>query len=63
MIVQFIDNVTGTPVYVNPTYVETMRPDPVDPLNVTEIKLGDGEVLHVQDEHSLVADKLARPEA
>lgn len=62
MIVQFFENQTGVPVYVNPTYVETMRPDPADPLNVTEIKLGDGQVLHVRDEHTAVADKLSQPE-
>ena len=28
MIVQFIDSVMGTPGYVNPAYVVTLRPDP-----------------------------------
>ena len=62
MIAQFIETGTGIPVYVNPTYVETFRPDPVDPHRITVIKLGDGEVLRVQDEHTNVADKLARPQ-
>jgi uncharacterized protein YlzI (FlbEa/FlbD family) len=62
MIVQFIESGTGIPVYVNPTYVETLRPDPADPHRVTVIKLGDGEVLRVQDEHANVADKLATPQ-
>jgi hypothetical protein len=60
MIVQFIDTVAGTPVYVNPDYVVTLRPDPADPTRVTLIKLRDGETFRVRGEHSEVADKIAR---
>ena len=59
MIVEFIDNVTGAPVYINPRYVLSMRPDPAEPLNVTVIKLQDGESIRVRGEHREVADKLA----
>lgn len=30
-IVQFMDRVTGTAVYINPVYVVTVRPEPTDP--------------------------------
>jgi len=30
MIAQFVE-VSGTPVYINPAYVVTLRPDPEDP--------------------------------
>jgi len=59
MIVEFIDAVIGTPVYINPTFVVSMRPDPEDPLSVTIVKLQDGETLRVRGEHREVADKLA----
>jgi hypothetical protein len=59
MIVQFMDSVTGAPVYVNPAFVVSMRPDPADPTRVTLIKLQDGESLRVWGEHSEVAEKLA----
>jgi hypothetical protein len=60
MIVQLMDSVAGTAVYVNPTYVVTLRPDPGDPERVTMIKLSDGESVRVRGEHTSVADKLAR---
>jgi len=43
MIVQFQDFVTGTPVYINPAFVATVRPDPEDPERTTDVKLRDGE--------------------
>jgi hypothetical protein len=61
MIVPFIDSVTATSVYINPDYVMMLRPDPVDPLHVTQVKLEDGESLSVRGEHTEVADRLARP--
>lgn len=61
MIVEFTDNVTGSAVYVNPDYVLSLRPDPVDPLNVSIVKLSDGETLRIRGEHSTVADRLRRP--
>jgi hypothetical protein len=60
MVVQFIDNVAGTPIYINPTYVVALRPDPVDPTRVSIVKLEDGESIRVQGEHEEVARKLAR---
>ena len=60
MIVQFTDSVTGTPVYINPEFVVSMRPDPEDPTNLTDIRLSDGEDLRVHGDHTDVADKLAR---
>jgi hypothetical protein len=59
MIVEFTDSVAGTAVYVNPAYVEWMRPDPADPTRVTLLKLRDGEAIHVLGDHQEVADKLA----
>jgi uncharacterized protein YlzI (FlbEa/FlbD family) len=59
MIQDFIDNVTGTTVYINPAFVIAMRPDPADPLNVTIVKLSDGETIRVRGSHDEVADKLA----
>jgi hypothetical protein len=48
MIVQFIDSVMGTPVYVNPAYVVTLRPDPADPDHISIIKIRDGESIRVR---------------
>jgi hypothetical protein len=58
MPVRFIDNVTATAVYINPRYVTTLRPDPVDPLHVTIVRMEDGETIRVRGEHTEVADKL-----
>ena len=59
MIVQFIESKAGAPIYVNPAYVVTLRPDPSDPDNTTMIKTEDGECIHVHGEHRQVADKLS----
>ncbi len=61
MIVQLQDSVAGVPVYINPTYVVTLRPDPADPTRVTMVKLSDGETFRVVGEHQEVAEKLAKP--
>jgi hypothetical protein len=58
VIVEFIDNVTGTAVYINPAYVVSLRPDPADPADVTLVKLEDGETIRVRGNHRDVADKL-----
>lgn len=55
MIVEFVDNVTGTAVYVNPAYVVSLRPDPADG---TLVKLEDGETIRAHGNHQEVADKL-----
>ncbi len=60
MIVQFLDTVAGTAVYINPAYVVTVRPDPADPDHVSILRLRDGESVRVKGEHREVADKLAR---
>ena len=60
MIVQLMDSVAGTAVYINPAYVVTLRPDPAAPEKITMIKLQDGESIRVRGEHQEVAEKLAR---
>ena len=60
MIVQLMDSVAGTPVYINPAYVVTLRPDPADPDHITIIKIRDGESIRVRGGDKEVADKLAR---
>jgi len=60
MIVQFMDSMAGTPVYINPAYVVTLRPDPVDPDHISIIKTRDGESIRVRGGDKEVADKLAR---
>lgn len=60
MTVKLTDSVTGTPVYLNPTYVVSLRPDPADPTRVSVVKLRDGESIRVLGDHETVADKLAR---
>jgi hypothetical protein len=60
MIVQFMDSVAGTPVYINPAYVVAVRPDPADPDHISVIKIRDGESIRVRGGDKEVADKLAR---
>ncbi len=47
-------------VYINPAYVVTLRPDPVNLDQIGVVKLEDGETLRVLGEHREVADKVAR---
>jgi hypothetical protein len=61
MIVPFMDGNTATPVYINPAYVVTQRPDPVDRDRISVVKLEDGETIRVLGVHREVADKLAQP--
>ena len=58
MVARFVDNVAGTPIYINPSYVVALRPDPVDPTHVSIVKLEDGESIRVQGDHEDVARKL-----
>jgi hypothetical protein len=51
----------GTTVYINPAYVVTQRPDPVDLDRISVVKLEDGETIRVLGVHREVADKLAQP--
>jgi hypothetical protein len=63
MIAQFVDTVAGVPVYINPSYVVSIRPDPADPDETTMVKLSDGETVRVRGSHQLVADRLTRTAA
>jgi len=60
MITQFIDTVTGTTVYINPTYVVSLRPDPADPDHISIVRLRDGESIRVKGDHREVAETLAK---
>ena len=55
-----MDGNNGTAVYINPAYVVTLRPDPVDLDRISVVKLEHGETIRVLGEHREVADKLAR---
>jgi hypothetical protein len=55
MIVKFTDSVAGTAVYINPDYVVSLRPDPADPLKVTQVKLDDSETIRIFGEQTEVA--------
>jgi hypothetical protein len=46
-------------VYINPSYVVTVRPDPAQPNEVSVVKLRDGEAVRVNGYHQSVAEKLA----
>jgi len=59
MIVPFVDNVTGAPVWINPVYVLSLRPDPADVERVTLVKLG--ESLRVRGDHAEVTRRLVEP--
>jgi len=63
MIVQFTDRVTGAPVYINPEYVVSLRPDPPAPDAASVVKVRDGEAIAVRGAHAEVARKLLRPAA
>jgi hypothetical protein len=58
MIVQFIDASIGTTVYLNPTYVVSLRPDPADPDHISIVRLRDGESIRVKGDHREVAEKI-----
>jgi hypothetical protein len=60
MIVQFMDSVAGSPVYINPDYVVSVRPDPADPDRVSIVTIRDQDTIRVRGDHKEVADKLAR---
>jgi hypothetical protein len=58
MIMPFTDSVAGTPVYINPEYVVSVRPDPANPDEVSIVKLRDGESIRVRSAHEEIARKL-----
>ena len=55
-----LDSAAGTPVYINPEYVVTLRPDPAELSRVSIVTLEEGETIRLLGEHREVADKLAR---
>jgi hypothetical protein len=63
MIVPFFDATTGTAVYLNPSYVLTVRPDPADPDHVSVVKIQDGESFRLRGDHQQVAKQLGMPSA
>jgi hypothetical protein len=63
MIVQFVDSVAGTPVYINPAYVVSARPDAAEPDEITVLNMRDGETVRVRASHEQVAEKLKRSAA
>ena len=58
--VQFHDRITGAPVYINPDYVMSIRPDPGTPDAASIIKLRDSETIHVHGSHTDVVSRLTR---
>jgi hypothetical protein len=60
MIQQFVDANIGTPVYINPAYVMSIRPDPTDPDHISQVQLRTGETLRVRGDHREVAATLTR---
>ncbi len=60
MIVRFADANTGTPIYINPEYVMSLRPDPVKIESGSIITLRNGETIRVEGDHEEVAARLAR---
>jgi hypothetical protein len=59
MIAQFFDHAAGTPVYINPEYVVSVRPDPAAPDAASIVKLNDDETVRVRGSHEEVVDRLA----
>ena len=60
MIIPFTDSIGATPIYINPRYVLSVRPDPTDPNRITLVKLEDGETIRLQGAHSEVAERRAK---
>jgi hypothetical protein len=60
MIIAFAEAASGVPVYINPTFVVSLRPDPSDPDQTTVVRLSDGETLRLRGGHDEVAGRLSR---
>jgi hypothetical protein len=58
MIVKLMDRATGAPVYINPAYVVTLRPDPADPDEASIITIRDGESVRVKGDHESIARQI-----
>jgi hypothetical protein len=63
MIVAFADAISGVPIYINPSFVVSLRPDPADPERMTTVRLSDGETLRLRGGHDDVAGRLTRTTA
>jgi hypothetical protein len=63
MIIPFAEAVSGVPVYINPSFVVSLRPDPAEPERTTVVKLSDGESLRLRGGHDDVAARLSRTTA
>ena len=63
MIVAFAEATSGLPIYINPSFVVSLRPDPADPERTTVVRLSDGETLRLRGGHDEVAPRLTRTTA
>jgi hypothetical protein len=55
MIIAFAEAGSGVPVYINPSFVVSLRPDPAEPARTTVVRLSDGETLRLRGGHDEVA--------
>ena len=60
MIVRFFEATSGVPIYINPAFVVSMRPDPADPDHASIVKLSDEESLRIRGGHDDVAAQLSQ---
>jgi hypothetical protein len=63
MIIPFSEAASGVPIYINPAFVVSLRPDPVDPERTSMVKLSDGETIRIRGSHDDVAGRLSRTTA
>jgi hypothetical protein len=63
MIVAFTEATSGVPIYINPSFVVSLRPDPADPEHTTVVRLSDRETLRLRGGHDEVAPRLSRTTA
>ena len=63
MIIPFAEAASGVPIYINPSFVVSLRPDAAEPERTTVVKLSDGETLRLRGGHDDVAARLSRTTA
>jgi hypothetical protein len=63
MIIPFPEAASGVPIYINPAFVVSLRPDPADPERTSMVKLSDGETIRIRGSHDDVAGRLSRTTA
>jgi hypothetical protein len=63
MVVPFFEASSGAAIYINPTFVISLRPDPGEPEHRSIVKLSDGETLHIRGDHHEIAARLSRTTA